>query len=156
MCQWYNRSEHGKSSGLVLGPYLLWSSHLRDPLLHFHAGDLLTGNQCPSFVATIFGHPYCVLFLSAIWCIWAGCVRFSYHLTKGEFHILNIVVCVFRRNARHDDIALQHLHCLMIGSLIGFFSSPLCFCNGANANMRGPTAGLQMNLVKNMQKKSRN
>lgn len=57
------------------------------PLLHFRAGDPLTGNQCPPFVATIFGHPYCVGFLSTDGCMWVGCVRFSYRLAKGGFYI---------------------------------------------------------------------
>lgn len=40
--------------------------------------------------------------------------------------------------------------------MIDFLSSPSCSFNGANTNTRGPTAGLQMNLVKNMKKESRN
>lgn len=54
------------------------------------------------------------------------------------------------------DIALIPLCCLGVGGFIDFLLSPSCFFNGANTNTRGSTAGLQMNLVKNMKKESRN
>lgn len=139
-----------KNSSLVLGPYLQWSSHLWDPLLHFHAGDPLTGNQCPSFVATIFWTSLLCSFLiySLVYVGWMCQVVIASCIGRISYLKYKMLDC--------PHIALKPLRCLVVGGLIDFLSSPSCFFNGANTNMRGPTAGLQMNLVKNMKKESRN
>lgn len=109
------------------------------PLPHFHAGDLLTGNQCPAFVATIFGHPYCVLFLSTVWCLWIGCVRFSYHLAKGRFQYCSEMF--WGQMPDRPDIVLKPLRCLVVEGFTDFLWAPHASLMEPTQTRVGPQQG---------------